>query len=30
LAGKKVTIKATFDLQPIDTASKSIEVVLDK
>jgi hypothetical protein len=30
LSGKKVTIKAQFDLRPIDTVSKTIEVLLDK
>jgi hypothetical protein len=30
LSGKKVTIKAEFDLKPIDTVSKSIEVLLEK
>jgi len=30
LAGKKVTIKASFDLRPIDTLTNSIEVQLQK
>jgi hypothetical protein len=30
LSGKKVTIKADFDLKPIDTVSKSVEVLLQK
>jgi hypothetical protein len=30
LSGKKVTIRATFDLKPIDTLTNSIEVLLQK
>jgi len=30
LSGKKVTIKADFNLKPIDTVSKSVEVQLEK
>jgi hypothetical protein len=30
LSGKKVTIKADFNLKPIETVSKSVEVQLGK
>jgi len=30
LAGKKVTIKVDFNLKPIETVGKSIEVQLEK